>query len=460
MKRRLAVTLAVMISLVLALVVIVGIALAASVTITVNPAPPHAIRVGSGTENYNYSLEYQTVPYFYTVHIIRLNSSGVQVALVKCDAYVNTNSSFYPNGSNEPPDNFTIDQDIENTTPGCTTAPGYQRHNVSMAGTSGVTNTITGSDTWSPPAGTPQGIYQVHIDFLSDNNGPFLPEAGGYQTFWIANGVGNLILQKFHDYNANGVWDIPSEPGMNDWELTYALPSTFGGASYATLTADGGVITVTNIPAAIYKLSELLQSDYSQITPTVPIYLASVTDNFTTTVAFGNSNSLMACTSLTNATPLANYIVNDVITYTLSYTKTGTDDGAPVATLYFAPPILARDTDTSGVTPSGLGTLLSPYRWVLPTTSAASGSFDVALHFTSAPTSALVGTTRVINGVAPITVACTKTQNFTPNAVTLSSLQAQPVATSPVLPVALVGGAAAILLGAVLFTRKSRKQSV
>ena len=50
--------------------------------------------------------------------------------------------------------------------------------------------------------------------------------------------------------------------------------------------------------------------------------------------------------------------------------------------------------------------------------------------------------------------------NFGPLAVTLESLQAQPVTTSPVLPLALVGGAAAILLGAVLFTRKSRKQSV
>jgi hypothetical protein len=48
----------------------------------------------------------------------------------------------------------------------------------------------------------------------------------------------------------------------------------------------------------------------------------------------------------------------------------------------------------------------------------------------------------------------------TPTAVTLNSLQAQPATTSPVLPLALVGGAAAILLGAVLFTRKSRKQSV
>jgi hypothetical protein len=48
---------------------------------------------------------------------------------------------------------------------------------------------------------------------------------------------------------------------------------------------------------------------------------------------------------------------------------------------------------------------------------------------------------------------------FIPTAVTLASLQAQPVATSPILPVALVGGAAVILTGAVLFTRKSRKHT-
>ncbi len=46
----------------------------------------------------------------------------------------------------------------------------------------------------------------------------------------------------------------------------------------------------------------------------------------------------------------------------------------------------------------------------------------------------------------------------TPNAVTLESLQAQPT-TSPVLPLALVGGAAVILIGAVLFTRRGRKQT-
>jgi hypothetical protein len=49
--------------------------------------------------------------------------------------------------------------------------------------------------------------------------------------------------------------------------------------------------------------------------------------------------------------------------------------------------------------------------------------------------------------------------NFGPTAVTLDSLQAQPVNPSPVLPLALVGGAAAILIGAVLFTRKSRKHT-
>ncbi len=52
------------------------------------------------------------------------------------------------------------------------------------------------------------------------------------------------------------------------------------------------------------------------------------------------------------------------------------------------------------------------------------------------------------------------TLELRPTAVTLNSLQAQPVTTSPVLPLALVGGAAVILIGAVLFTRKSRKQSV
>jgi|GEM_PF-1856174 hypothetical protein len=46
-----------------------------------------------------------------------------------------------------------------------------------------------------------------------------------------------------------------------------------------------------------------------------------------------------------------------------------------------------------------------------------------------------------------------------PTAVTLNSLQAQPVNTSPLLPLALVGGAAVILIGAVFFTRRSRKHT-
>jgi len=103
--------------------------------------------------------------------------------------------------------------------------------------------------------------------------------------------------------------------------------------------------------------------------------------------------------------------------------------------------------------------LASPYLWVLPTTAAASGSFNVTLHFTANPVSSLVGTTRVINGILPVTAACTQSLPFGPNAVTLTSLEAQPVATSPALPLALVGGAAAILIGTVLVTRRGRKQS-
>lgn len=49
--------------------------------------------------------------------------------------------------------------------------------------------------------------------------------------------------------------------------------------------------------------------------------------------------------------------------------------------------------------------------------------------------------------------------DFGPLAVTLESLQAQPVTTSPVLPLALVGGAAVILIGTVFFTRRGRKHT-
>jgi hypothetical protein len=48
---------------------------------------------------------------------------------------------------------------------------------------------------------------------------------------------------------------------------------------------------------------------------------------------------------------------------------------------------------------------------------------------------------------------------FGPTAVTINSLQAQPVTTSPVLPVALVGVSAAALIGVVLFTRRVRRKT-
>lgn len=443
MKAKIKLSVAVLIGFAVALTILVGVVMAAAtITVGVNPSPPQAIKIGTGTESYNWNVTFDSHPYYYVVHVVRYVNPTTDV-LIKCHVYVDPDSFYYAN----------IDTDVASNLPGCYSG----NPNVEYARTDApLTSPSSGSDTWSPPLGTTEGVYQVHVDYFSEETGPNNWESTAATTFWVANGIGTLQLQKFYDQNANGIWDNPPEPPLANWTLRYQVPAIFGGAVYSNLTDGTGTVTVNNVPAGTYNTNEVLQAGWSKTTPSVSILPVVVTDGGTATAVFGNVNSTIACSSLTHAALSGNYDTGSQVTFTVAWTKTGADDGAPVATLYFNPAILGWVSDTSGVGHTGSGTLADPYKWVLPTTSAPSGSFNVTMQFTSSPAGLTVGgTARVINGTTG-TTNCTDSMTFGPLAVTLDSLSARPAQNGTAL--LILGATVALALGAVgLIISRRRK---
>jgi hypothetical protein len=90
----------------------------------------------------------------------------------------------------------------------------------------------------------------------------------------------NLNILKFNDLNHNGVKEV-NEPVLPNWTFTVR-----GGAVNGTyVTNSNGVITVSNLPAASYTVSEIMQPDWVASTPQTQV--AQIT-NADISLRFGN----------------------------------------------------------------------------------------------------------------------------------------------------------------------------
>lgn len=220
-------------SLMVALLLLVSLlalaprAFAAGISLDRSPTPPQAIAPGQGPEQFNFAISFNTVAERYTFSIT--NQNGAQV-------YARTQA-----------------------------VPGQA-------------SPITGSDSWTPPAGTPPGRYTAAVQFYSSVG----QEATASVIFDVSDQLGSLKLTKFDDLNGNGRFD-QGEPLVPNWSFRLTNPQ--GNTSQATTGADG-TVTLTNVPAGQWNVEELMASGWvgtgaiSQIV-TVPV-------NGQGTAVFGN----------------------------------------------------------------------------------------------------------------------------------------------------------------------------
>lgn len=192
----------------------------AGISLNRDPAPPAAAKIGVGSEQINYTITYDSRGSRVIVRIVTLQ--GVPVTEV---------------------DNRVLgDVDAQ---------PGRV---VTTGGTPIV---------WNVPAGTQPGRYFAEVRFFS-NGDLTTPEATATAAFDVAPVLGNLRLEKYEDLNANGVRDV-GEPGVPNWRFALTNPS--GGQSEAQTGADG-TITLTNVPAGTWQVTEISQPGWVATSPT------------------------------------------------------------------------------------------------------------------------------------------------------------------------------------------------
>ena len=118
---------------------------------------------------------------------------------------------------------------------------------------------------------------------------------------------GRICVRKFHDANADGVWDSGpplSEPGLPGF--TFVVTNADGLVTLLT-TAAGGLVChpAAGLPPGAYTVSELAQPGW---TPTTPVTVtANLVPGQTTTFTFGNRR----CATSTQAGKLCIHKWND-----------------------------------------------------------------------------------------------------------------------------------------------------
>ncbi len=186
-------------------------AVASAIGITLNraPAPPSAIQRGAGTESVDFSITYQTVADSWNLRFSDPSSTVVQ------------------------------------------------QETKSVAGQP---SPINDQRTYSPGSSAPVGRYRATIDFFST---PASLESSALVVFDVADQLGTLQIVKFEDVNGNGVRDS-GEPGVPGW--TFRLTNPQGNGSVVSTGADG-TITIPNVPAGVWSITEVVDPMWTNITP-------------------------------------------------------------------------------------------------------------------------------------------------------------------------------------------------
>lgn len=202
---------------VFALLVMAQSALGAGISLDRNPSPPQAIAPGQGAEQLNFTITFETVADRYTFTIT--DARGTQV-LARSESVA------------------------------------------------GRPSPITGSQSWTPPAGTPPGRYTAGVQFYSSAG----LEATATVIFDVSDQLGTLRLTKFEDRNGNGRFDA-GDPLVPNWRFRLTNPQ--GNQSQVATGADGHSVSA-GVPAGTWQVEELLDPGWVAVTPvtgtvTVPV---------------------------------------------------------------------------------------------------------------------------------------------------------------------------------------------
>jgi uncharacterized repeat protein (TIGR01451 family) len=195
-------------------------AVASAIGISLNraPSPPQAVQRGTGTQQVDFSITYQTVAESWQLRF-------------------------------SDPSGNVLQQETQNV--------------------AGQPSPINGSRGFVPSASAPPGRYRATVDFFSS---PGSLESSALVTFDVADALGTLQLVKFEDVNGNGARDA-GEPGVPGWSFRLTNPQ--GNGSVASTGVDG-TVTIGSVPAGVWTVSEVVDPAWVAITPvtgqvTVPV---------------------------------------------------------------------------------------------------------------------------------------------------------------------------------------------
>ncbi|MDH4139116.1 MAG: hypothetical protein OEV43_00925 [Coriobacteriia bacterium] len=141
-----------------------------------------------------------------------------------------------------------------------------------------ITEVLQAGWTQSLP-GAPDYEYEVTLE-----SGEFPEEDFNFGNWTTASVHG----YKFHDLNADGVWDDGDEPGLEDWIIELSTPA---GALVATASTDaGGHYSFTGIEPGDYVISEVQQAGWTQSAPVSGYYDVTLASGEVSEMSFDFGN--------------------------------------------------------------------------------------------------------------------------------------------------------------------------
>jgi uncharacterized repeat protein (TIGR01451 family) len=191
-----------------ALLALPALAWAAGIQLDRSPVPPQAIQRGAGAEQTTFTISYQTIPDSW---VLRFRDPLNVVAQAETSAV----------------------------------SPSQ--------------NPVTAQRSFAPTPTATVGRWRAEVDFNSSAG----LEATATAVFDVADQLGTLQLVKWEDTNGNGTRD-PGEPGVPNWQFRLVNPQ---GNPSAAVTGADGTVTIPNVPAGTWTVTEVVDPDWAAITP-------------------------------------------------------------------------------------------------------------------------------------------------------------------------------------------------
>jgi uncharacterized repeat protein (TIGR01451 family) len=190
-----------------------GLAQTPGIALDRSPAPPQAIKRGAGAEQINFEVVYATTA---TRYVLKVTDPQGSVVLLQDTPLADTTR-----GQNSP-----------------------------------LRRTVA----FTPSPTAVEGRYTASLEFYSAEVGL---ENTATTRFDVANDLGSLRLEKFEDLNGNGARET-GEPGVPNWR--FSLVNPFGAPSQA-VTGPDGTITIPNVPAGSWAITEGRETGWLATTP-------------------------------------------------------------------------------------------------------------------------------------------------------------------------------------------------